>query len=206
MPSFIELSLIALAMSFLYSYKRVLIALPVVVMAIAATYSDPYLGDWAYYLVNASFSAIVVALLQVPKQTLLNVHIQIINAVTVLAHAMGFIMYEIGYPDTYSTLPLLVKTANNSVMSGTVSVPLSTSKLSMLFGATIAILSAERSTFAAVPTFTPVSQMKLFVRSRSVRVVKIAAAQKSVGTGLVKIKELELVSAAAPGLSAPLKM
>jgi hypothetical protein len=107
MPSFIELSLIALAMSFLYSYKRVLIALPVVVMAIAATYSDPYLGDWAYYLVNASFSAIVVALLQVPKQTLLNVHIQIINAVTVLAHAMGFIMYEIGYkPDVYNAIIL----------------------------------------------------------------------------------------------------
>jgi len=97
MLSLVLFSVVAIVMSLGYSYQRVLIALPVVVMAFAAFYSDPYLGDWAYYLVNASFSAIVVGILQVPRQTSLNVHIQIINAIAIFAHGLGFIMYELGY-------------------------------------------------------------------------------------------------------------
>jgi len=100
MASLILFSVIALAMNAGYSYSRVLVCIPVVLMAFISFYSDPYLEGWTYYLINASFCAIVVALLQIVKQTSLSLHIQIINAVAIFAHGLGFIIYLTGQPPT----------------------------------------------------------------------------------------------------------
>lgn len=100
MLSLVLFSVIALIMSSGYSYSRVWVCLPVLLMAFISFYLGPYLGDWAYYLVSASLSGIVIALLQLVKQTQLALHIQIINALAIFAHGLGFALYHFEQPPT----------------------------------------------------------------------------------------------------------
>lgn len=94
MLSFIFLSIVALALCLFHSLSRAAIAIPVVAVAIASYYISPLVEPSYYFLVNGSMSAIVVALLQIPKQTHLNVDIQIINGMALLAHGLGHVLWH----------------------------------------------------------------------------------------------------------------
>jgi len=100
MLSFIVLSIFALVICSIHSASRVFVAIPVVAMAAASYFLSPIVDSNYYFLVNAALSGIVVGFLQIPRQTSLNVHIQIINGLAILAHALGHALWHYGHPST----------------------------------------------------------------------------------------------------------
>jgi len=89
MLSLIFFAAIALIVNAGHSFGRIAVCIPVALMAFVSYWSEPYLNGLQYYVVSGTFSAMVIALLLIPRQTQLNIHIQIINLLAIFAHGIG---------------------------------------------------------------------------------------------------------------------
>ena len=89
MLSLIFFATVALIVNAGHSFGRIAVCIPVVLMAFMSYWSEPYLHGLHYYVVSGTLSAIVIALLLIPRQTQLNLHIQVINLFAIFAHGIG---------------------------------------------------------------------------------------------------------------------
>ena len=96
----------------MHSLSRAAIALPVLGMAFVSFWVSPEVRDSNpdyYFIVAAVMNAMVVAFLQIPRQTKLNIDIQIINGVAIIGHLYGHALWHFGVSATsYNAIILLL--------------------------------------------------------------------------------------------------